>query len=94
MSDKIKLELRGHNHPFAYLMKSGRFVHSSSNSDDFRDIPKNKGFLKNAPHNLSEDVNCSRFLNNALAMNESKVRTGLTAFYNIMREKPVGIQSH
>jgi hypothetical protein len=38
-------------------------------------------------------VNCSRYLNNALAMNETKVRTVLTAFYNIMREKPVGIQS-
>lgn len=35
MSDKIKLELRGHNHPFAYLLKAGRYVHSSSNSDDF-----------------------------------------------------------
>jgi OST-HTH/LOTUS domain len=35
MSDRIKLELRGHNHPFAYLIKSGRFVHSSSHSDDF-----------------------------------------------------------
>ena len=27
MSDKIKLELRGHNHPFAYLIKSSRYVH-------------------------------------------------------------------
>ncbi len=35
MADKIKLELRGHNHPFAYLIKSGRYVHSASNSDDF-----------------------------------------------------------
>jgi hypothetical protein len=46
MSDKIKLELRGHNHPFAYLLKSGRYVHSASNSDDFQNIPKNKGLIK------------------------------------------------
>jgi hypothetical protein len=46
MSDQIKLELRGHNHPFAYLIRSGRYVHSSSNSDDFQNIPKSKNFIK------------------------------------------------
>lgn len=35
MSDNIKLELRGHNHPFAYLVKNGRYAHAASNSDDF-----------------------------------------------------------
>lgn len=93
MSDKIKLELRGHNHPFAYLVKSGRYVHSSSNSDDFQNIPKNKGFIKSSQHHLSEDVNISRHLNNALALNENKVKTVLTAFLNILREKPTGVKS-
>ena len=46
MSDRIKLELRGHNHPFAYIISSGRYVHSSSNSDDFQNIPKSKNFIK------------------------------------------------
>lgn len=45
MSDKIKLDLRGINHPFAYLIKSNRYVHSTSNSDDFQSIPKNKNFI-------------------------------------------------
>mmetsp|Transcript_25615 Transcript_25615/g.24911 ORF Transcript_25615/g.24911 Transcript_25615/m.24911 type:complete len:106 (-) Transcript_25615:1960-2277(-) len=39
MNDQIKLELRGINHPFAYLMSSGRNVHSKINSDDFQSIP-------------------------------------------------------
>ena len=77
MSDKIKLELRGHNHPFAYLMTSGRYVHSKINSDDFQNIPKTKTFLKTNQHHLSEDINVKRHLNNALAMNESKVKTVL-----------------
>lgn len=93
MSDKIKLELRGHNHPFAYLIKSGRYVHSSSNSDDFQNIPKNKAFIKTGHPNLSEDVNISRHLKNALAFNEGNVKQVLTAFYNLMRESPMGIKS-
>ena len=39
MNDQIKLELRGINHPFAYLMISGRNVHSKINSEDFQSIP-------------------------------------------------------
>lgn len=35
MADEIKLELRGHNHPFAYLITKGRYVHDKINSDDF-----------------------------------------------------------
>jgi hypothetical protein len=92
MSDRIKLELRGHNHPFAYLIKSGRYVHSSSNSDDFQSIPKNKGFIK-ATHNLSEDVNIGRHLKNALAFSEGNIKMVLTAFYNLMRQYPMGIKS-
>ena len=93
MSDKIKLELRGHNHPFAYLIKSGRYVHSSSNSDDFQSIPKNKGFIKTTHPHLSEDVNISRHLKNALALNEGNIKMVLTAFYNLMRQYPIGIKS-
>lgn len=93
MSDKIKLELRGHNHPFAYLIKSGRYVHSSSNSDDFQSIPKNRGFIKTTQPHLSEDVNISRHLKNALALNEGNIKMVLTAFYNLMREFPMGIKS-
>lgn len=93
MSDKIKLELRGHNHPFAYLIKSGRYVHSQSNSDDFQNIPKNKGFIKTTHPHLSEDVNISRHLKNALALNEGNIKLVLTAFYNLMREFPMGIKS-
>ena len=93
MADKIKLELRGHNHPFAYLIKSGRYVHSSSNSDDFQSIPKNKGFIKTTHPHLSEDVNISRHLKSALAMNEGNIKMVLTAFYNLMREVPLGIKS-
>lgn len=93
MSDKIKLELRGHNHPFAYLIRSGRYVHSASNSDDFQNIPKSKNFIKTTHPHLSEDVNISRHLKNALAMNEGNIKNVLTAFYNLMREVPLGIKS-
>ena len=93
MSDRIKLELKGHNHPFAYLMKNGRYVHVNSNSDDFQNIPKSKTFIKTAHTNLSEDVNISRHLKNAVNMNEANIQNVLTAFFNLMREYPVGIRS-
>lgn len=93
MSDKIKLELRGHNHPFAYLIRSGRYVHSTSNSDDFQNIPKSKNFIKTTQPQLSEDINVSRHLKNALALNEGNIKNVLTAFYNLMREVPLGIKS-
>jgi hypothetical protein len=93
MNDKIKLELRGHNHPFAYLIKSGRYVHSSSNSDDFQSIPKNKTFIKTSNPNHSEDVNIGRHLKNALALNEGNIKIVLQAFYTLMREQPMGIKS-
>lgn len=35
MSDKIKVELKSHNHPFAYLIKQNRNFHQTVNSDDF-----------------------------------------------------------
>ena len=95
MSDKIKLELRGHNHPFAYLIRSGRgYVHTSVNSDDFQNIPKSRDLIKENPTNLSEDVNISRHLKNALALNEDNIRNVLTAFFNLMREMPMGIKSN
>ena len=93
MADRIKLELRGHNHPFAYLIKSGRFVHAQSNSDDFQSIPKSKDFIKTGHPNLSEDVNISRHLKSALALNEDHMKNVLTVFYSLMREMPFGIES-
>ena len=93
MADNIKLELRGHNHPFAYLIKSGRYVHSSSNSDDFQSIPKSKNFIKTSQPHLSEDVNIGRHLKNAMALNEVNIKNVLTAFINAMREVPLGIRS-
>jgi len=74
-------------------MKSGRYVHSASNSDDFQNIPKSKPFIKTSHPHLSEDVNINRHLNNAIAMNESNIKNVLTAFYNLMREVPLGIKS-
>jgi hypothetical protein len=94
MSDQIKLELKGHNHPFAYLIKSGRYVHSTSNSDDFKSIPQSKTFIKTQQSHLSEDVNIGRHLKNALAINEGNIKNVLTAFYNLMREYPIGIKSY
>ena len=34
MQDRIKLELRGHNHPFAYLIKPGTRGPNKSNNMD------------------------------------------------------------
>lgn len=91
MADKIKLELRGHNHPFAYLVKSGRYQHSTSNSDDFSAIPQNNEIIKTSHPHLSEDININRHLNNALAMNEGNFKNVMQAFYNLLREYPLGI---
>ena len=93
MADRIKLELRGHNHPFAYLIKSGRYVHAASHSDDFQSIPKSKDFIRTEHPHLSEDVNIGRHLKSALALNEDHMKNVLTNFYNLMREMPFGIES-
>lgn len=93
MQDKIKLELKGHNHPFAYLIKSGRYVHSSSNSDDFQSIPKSKAFIKHGHPNLSEDINISRHLKNTINVDEEEIQNVISAFFNIMREYPMGVES-
>jgi len=45
MSDKIKLELRGHNHPFAYLIKGEKNVHSRGNSEIPQQIPIDKPII-------------------------------------------------
>ena len=55
MSDQIKLELRSHNHPFAYLIHAGRPVHSKGNSDDLGQPLQFNKALRNPP-NLSEDL--------------------------------------
>jgi len=34
MHDKIKLELRGHNHPFAYLIKNNSSINEQESSSD------------------------------------------------------------
>ncbi len=40
MQDRIKLELRGHNHPFAYLIKPGTRGPNKSNNTDLSVNPK------------------------------------------------------
>lgn len=42
---------------------------------------------------MSEDVNINRHLKNALALNEGNIKNVLTAFFNLMREVPMGIKS-
>jgi len=42
---------------------------------------------------LSEDVNVNRHLRNTIAMNEGNIKQILTAFYNLMREVPLGLKS-
>jgi hypothetical protein len=40
MDDAIKLELKGHNHPFVFLVQGGaKYGHNNSKSDDM--MPQN-----------------------------------------------------
>jgi hypothetical protein len=93
MSDKIKLELKGHNHPFAFIIKSARYMHSQSNSDDFQSIPQSHNIIRETHPRHSEDVNTGRHLKSALAMNDS-FKPILSSIYNILRENPYGVQSN
>jgi len=61
MDGCIKLELKGHNHPFVYLVKSGRFVHNNSKSDDHMLIPERFGLLGSS--RLSVDIPKPKFAN-------------------------------
>ena len=65
MSDRIKLELRGHNHPFAYLIKRNPPAHSQANSEDL-DLGKRRALVKTTQPHLSQDVNVNRHLQNSL----------------------------
>ena len=67
MSDSIKLELKGLNHPFAYLVNNG-FEKPRNNSEDYKSIPK-KEMFRSQP-NYSEDINISRHLKNAEYFNK------------------------
>jgi hypothetical protein len=60
MQDAIKLELRGHNHPFAYLITRGRYIHKNHQSDDLQFIPKTQQIFR---HNkYSEDTKLKSFI--------------------------------
>lgn len=39
-------------------------------------------------------MNIGRHLKNAIAINEGNIKNVLTAFYNLMREYPIGIKSY
>mmetsp|Transcript_46072 Transcript_46072/g.33846 ORF Transcript_46072/g.33846 Transcript_46072/m.33846 type:complete len:205 (+) Transcript_46072:1894-2508(+) len=91
MNDEIKLELRGINHPFAYLITSGnRPVHSKINSDDFQSQPQKK-IIKKQGNTLSEDIDANRHLNNALVLNENKFKQILLAFDSLFKQFPFGM---
>ena len=66
MSDQIKLELKGHNHPFAYLIQPKG--HTSTASGSLESIPKDKALIQNRPR-LSEDPNVGRHLKNVTLYN-------------------------
>jgi len=61
MDGSIKLELKGHNHPFVYLVKSSRYVHNNSKSDDHFSIPERFGLLGSS--RLSMDIPKPKFPN-------------------------------
>lgn len=61
MDGCIKLELKKHNHPFVYLVKSSRYVHNNSKSDDHMAIPERHGLLANS--RLSVDIPKTKYIN-------------------------------
>jgi len=94
MSDQIRLELMGHNHPIAYLLKSNRYVHQKGNSNDQESLPTQKQLINYGKPRLSEDVNTGRFLKSNLChISEQSIEQILAAFYAILRERPWGIQA-
>ena len=94
MSDQIKLELRSHNHPFAYLIHSGKPLHSKGNSDDLGPPAQFRQTLRNPPTHLSEDLNQLKYLKDAIMRGEApQIEPLLTAFYSLLREFPMGIDA-
>lgn len=94
MSDQIKLELRSHNHPFAYLIHSGKPLHSKGNSDDLCPPAQFKQTLRNPQPHLSEDLNQFKYLKDAIMRGEApQIEPVLTAFYSLLREFPIGIDA-
>lgn len=86
MDGSIKVELKGHNHPFVYLVKSNRYVHNNSKSDDHMAIPERFGLLANS--RLSMDIPQSKFPNPIIDENLQQI---LVAFYEMLKQNPMGI---
>lgn len=85
MDDSIKLELKGHNHPFVYLMKSNRYVHNNSKSDDHMAVPD--GYLFGGSR-LSADIPKSRLPNPMIDENLQQI---MVIFHEMLKQNPMGI---
>lgn len=86
MQEAIKLELIGHNHPMAYLVTRGKYIHQHHKSDDILFIPKSKN-LFNKQHQYSEDQRLKQFV----FEDQNYQETLLTSFYMLMKEFPNGV---
>jgi hypothetical protein len=64
MSDRIKLDLKGTNHPFAYLLRTSNYDKTRDKSEDFQ-IQKRNIVLKVNNPNMSEDLSFGRHIKSA-----------------------------
>lgn len=87
MQEAIKLELVGHNHPMAYLVTRGKYIHQHHRSDDILFIPKSKALFQKA-HQYSEDTRLKQYV----FEDQSYQETLLTSFYMLMKEFPNGVR--
>lgn len=62
MSDRIKLELKGTNHPFAYLLRTSNYDKTRDKSEEFSIQKKNIVINKS---NNSEDLTFGRHIKSA-----------------------------
>ena len=86
MQEAIKLELIGHNHPMAYLVTRGKYIHQPHKSDDIVFTAKAKN-LFNKAHHFSEDQRLKQMVFEDANYQEQL----LTSFYMLMKEFPNGV---
>jgi len=86
MQEAIKLELKGHNHPMAYLVHKGKYVHGPHKSDSVLFVARSVPLFSRASK-YSQDQRSKNFVLGDENMQEHL----LTAFYMLMKEFSHGI---
>ena len=96
MDEKIKIELKDVNHPFAYLIQTKNYDKGRDNrSENFFQVNVKKGPLfKQKTHPLSQDISTDKHLRHpGIKYSKDQMQQIMDGFFNLLRKHPEGFNS-